>query len=111
MLTTTVLLTLLPFLALTSASPLSKRYHGVVIQAGRDGLCISPDVSSASLVTDGTPVVAKACSEALSWDIAPGSGSVVLHGNNGFALDAGSAPGNNQGLKVWTSYPGLYQQT
>jgi hypothetical protein len=104
------LFTVLPLIALVSASPLTKRYHGVVIQSARDGECISPDVGSAFYVEDGTPVVSKACDQALRWDISPGSGSVMLHGNNKFALDAGSQPGNNGALKVWTSYPGLYQQ-
>jgi len=104
-----VLTLLLPLLV--SASPLSKRYHGVLIQSQRDNQCLSPDAISAKYVSDGTPVISMSCDHALAWDISPGSGSVVLHGNNGFALDAGSQPGNNGGLKVWTSYPGLYQQT
>jgi hypothetical protein len=51
------------------------------------------------------------CEHALAWDISPGSGSVVLTANKGFALDAGSEPGDNGGLTIWSSSPGLYQQT
>lgn len=88
---------LLPLLAtLASASPI-KRYPGVQISAGRDGKCLS--VASGATPSDGLAVLSASCSGASTWDINPGSGSVVLHGT-GFALDAGSNPGNNGALKV-----------
>jgi hypothetical protein len=98
-----VLLFLIP---LTVATPI-KRYSGVRIQAARDGLCLSV----AGNFADGTAVVSQTCEGATLWDINPGSGSVLVHASPGFALDAGSNPGNNGALKIWTSYPGLYQQT
>ncbi|WRT68135.1 uncharacterized protein IL334_005110 [Kwoniella shivajii] len=101
-------LVLLPLLGLTAAAP-TKRYNGVQIVSGRDGKCLgaAPKTGSGSAVTS---VACTGTSYATLWDINPGSGSVVLHGTN-LALDAGSTPGNNGALKVWTSYPGLYQQT
>ncbi|WWC69835.1 uncharacterized protein I206_103778 [Kwoniella pini CBS 10737] len=97
-----------PLLALVNASPVEKRFTSAKIVSGRDGLCLG--VTKAGV---GSPVVSVACSNAnylTNWDINPGSGSVILSGT-GLALDAGSTPGNNGALKVWTSYPGLYQQT
>jgi hypothetical protein len=99
----TLMLALLPTLL---ALPHQQRSTGVTIAAGRDGLCLSV-VGTPGV---GTPVGSVACNTASKWDINPGSGSVILTGTN-FALDAGSSPGNNGALKIWTSYPGLYQQT
>ncbi|WVW81161.1 hypothetical protein I302_103152 [Kwoniella bestiolae CBS 10118] len=78
-------LALLPLLALISASPI-KRYSGVKIQSYRDH-------------------------KSQTWDINPGSGSVVLHSDPKFALDAGTGRDNNEIVKLWTSYPTLFQQT
>jgi len=109
MLFTQAAIALLPFLALSTANPINKRYSGVQIQSGRDGLCLA----AAPKTGVGSPVSTIDCGSTVYptlWDINPGSGSVLLHGTD-LALDAGSNPGNNGLLKVWTSYPGLYQQT
>lgn len=105
----TALLALLPLIA---ATPISKRATNQHIFSGRDGRCLTPDVplNAKSSITSGTPVVSKDCSQAFAWDINYGSGSVFVSGTN-FALDAGSTPGNNGALKVWQSYPGIFQQT
>ncbi|WVW84306.1 hypothetical protein I302_106340 [Kwoniella bestiolae CBS 10118] len=103
-----LLLVILPLLALISASPV-RRYTSAQIVSGRDGQCLG--VLSPPGV--GSPVVSVSCAGTnyfTRWDINPGSGSVILSGT-GLALDAGSNPGNNGALKVWTSYPTLYQQT
>lgn len=91
-------LILLPLLAsLVSASPITKRYTGAKISAGRDGKCLS----ASGTPYNGLAVLSVDCAGASTWDINPGSGSVILSGTN-FALDAGSNPGNNQGLKVYS---------
>ena len=53
------------------------------------------------------------CSTATTWDINPGSGSVIVHGTSNpvYALDAGVSPHNNVQAKIWQSYPGVTQQT
>ncbi|KAK8844827.1 hypothetical protein IAR55_006677 [Kwoniella newhampshirensis] len=111
MLALTQLVSLLPFLlASVAASPtpiISKRYTGVKIQSYRDGKCLNP---ISSQVGDGTLVVTIDCGNAATWDINPGSGSVILHGV-GLALDAGTGADNNEIVKLWTSYPTLFQQT
>ncbi|WWC88964.1 uncharacterized protein L201_003879 [Kwoniella dendrophila CBS 6074] len=102
-------LIILPLLALTEASPLHRRFTSATIVSGRDGRCLGV----ANTPGVGSAVQSVACNAAgynVRWDINPGSGSVILSGT-GLALDAGSNPGNNGALKVWTSYPGLYQQT
>jgi hypothetical protein len=109
MLALAALVAILP--ALTLAKPvdlaqrnLSKRYTGVLIKANRDGLCISVDGGNQKAVyADGTAVVSIPCSQATTWDINPGSGSVLVSGHNGFALDAGTNPTNNGALKVSSS--------
>ncbi|KGB75524.1 hypothetical protein I307_00799 [Cryptococcus deuterogattii 99/473] len=98
---------LLPLLALVSATPFTKRYSGAKIQSYRDGKCLSPNSNDYS---NGVQVVTVNCDQAKTWDINPGSGSVILHGTN-FALDAGTGADNNEIVKIWTSYPGLFQQT
>lgn len=104
------LVAVLPPLLCATASPIAKRYTGVKIVSGRDGKCLA----AAPKTSVGSAVTSVDCnsnpSYPMLWDINPGSGSVVLSGTD-LALDAGSSPGNNGGLKVWTSYPGLYQQT
>ncbi|WWC62264.1 uncharacterized protein I303_104860 [Kwoniella dejecticola CBS 10117] len=102
-------LIVLPLLALVDASPVNKRFTSAKIVSGRDGKCLG--VQSPPGV--GSAVVSVSCAGTnyfTNWDINPGSGSVILSGT-GLALDAGTNPGNNGALKVWTSYPGLYQQT
>jgi hypothetical protein len=106
------LLALLPLLAYTNASPtpLQKRYTQAKIRSGRDGLCLT----AAPKTGIGSEVFSTSCANALTWTINPGSGSVLLGDGSGsppLALDAGEQPGNNGALKVWQSYPGLYQQT
>ncbi|WVW84307.1 hypothetical protein I302_106341 [Kwoniella bestiolae CBS 10118] len=102
---------LLPLLAgVVSATPI-KRYDAAWIVSAREGKCLG--VKSPAEV--GSAVESVNCTTAepdylTKWDINPGSGSVILFGT-GLALDAGSVPGNNGALKVWTSYPTLYQQT
>ena len=102
------LLAMLPLLLSASATPIHKRFTGAQIVSGRDGKCLAAAPKTGS----GSPVSTVDCNSnyALLWDINPGSGSVVLTGTQ-LALDAGSNPGNNGALKVWQSYPGLYQQT
>ncbi|ORY27665.1 hypothetical protein BCR39DRAFT_537800 [Naematelia encephala] len=102
----------LPSLFVPTPPTTGTRYNNQLIYAGRDNLCLTPAVpfSAKSSISDGVPVISADCSTAYTWDISEGSSSVILSGTN-FALDAGSYPGNNGGLKVWTSYPGLYQQT
>jgi hypothetical protein len=109
MLASLSLLGLLPALAL--AGPIQKRYSGVLIQANRDGMCLSVSGNQHAAYTDGSGVFSVDCSQATTWDLNPGSGSILAHNVPQFALDAGSNPGNNGALKIWTSYPGLYQQT
>lgn len=102
------LLALLPLLLTAEAAP-TKRFNRVQIVSGRDGKCLG----AATKPYVGAPVASVDCVNtgyATYWDINPGSGSVILSGTD-LALDAGSTPGNNGALKVWTSYPGLYQQT
>ncbi|WVQ80077.1 hypothetical protein IAT38_002178 [Cryptococcus sp. DSM 104549] len=108
-----LLFPLLSALALTSAAPtgpspaLSKRYSGVLIQSFHSGLCLS---RYGPRPTDGTPVQTVDCQYADRWDISPGSGSIIVTGTN-YALDAGTGTENNEPVKIWTSYPGLFQQT
>ncbi|WVQ80075.1 hypothetical protein IAT38_002176 [Cryptococcus sp. DSM 104549] len=102
----TALFSLLPLLALTSATPIAKRHTGVRIKSGVNGQCLNP-VAGAG---DGTIVGTTNCDNAALWDIEEGSGSVILHGTN-FALDATDGRTNNQLVKLWTSYPTLFQQT
>lgn len=93
--------TFLPLLALVSATPLTKRYSGAKIQSSRDSKCLSPNSNDYS---NGVQVVTVSCDQAQTWDINPGSGSVILHGTN-FALDAGTGSDNNEGVKVRLSVP------
>lgn len=90
-------------------APLTKRYQGVWIVSGRDGKCLA----AAPKTGYGSEVNTVDCAETAwvtLWDIDEGSGSVLLHGTE-LALDAGENPVDGGALKVWTSYPGLYQQT
>lgn len=100
-----VLYALPPLLGLTVAAPFEKRWSRVRIRSGRDGKCLT----AAPKTGVGSPVYTVDCGSALLWSISPGSGSITLGGS--LALDAGENPHNNGQLKVWTSYPGLFQQT
>ncbi|KAK1921148.1 ricin B lectin domain-containing protein [Papiliotrema laurentii] len=110
MLALLALLPLLAFPAFASPTPLSKRYTNVRIRSNRSGLCLS----AAPKTGVGSQVTVTSCDDfwAHTWTINPGSGSVLLgDGSSGLALDAGTNPADGGKLKVWTSYPGLYQQT
>lgn len=103
MLSLATVLTLLPSLALASPlnladRDLAKRYTAAKIQANRDGMCLH--VYGRNGYFDGTPVVSVDCSVASTWDIKPGSGSIILHDHPESALDAGSNQSNNGRLKV-----------
>ncbi|ODN73686.1 hypothetical protein L202_07232 [Cryptococcus amylolentus CBS 6039] len=98
---------LLPLLALASASPIQKRYSGVKIKSGLGDHCLTPLFGQ---FQEGTPITTAGCADAKTWDINPGSGSVLLHGTE-FAMDAGTGTDNHEIVKLWTSYPGLFQQT
>jgi hypothetical protein len=100
------LFAVLPLLLSVSAGPISKRFTRAYIVSGRDGKCLSTIPRNGV----GAPVTTVDCASAVQWDINPGSGSVIVSGTS-LALDAGTNPGNNGLLKIWTSYPGLYQQT
>jgi hypothetical protein len=103
------LLSLLPLFLTANAATVARRDTNVRIQSGRDGKCLDlPQFFHFS----GTPVISASCDQAATWSIDHGSGSIILSGFDGsFALDAGSNPHDNGALKVWQSYPGLYQQT
>ncbi|WRT63111.1 uncharacterized protein IL334_000014 [Kwoniella shivajii] len=104
------LVALLPFLALATASPvdksLNRRYNGVRIKSNRNGQCLSVPGDARA---DGVRVQTVDCAYAQKWIINPGSGSVIHE--TGFALDAGTGRDNNEIVKLWTSYPTLFQQT
>jgi hypothetical protein len=90
-------------------SPIEKRATNSVIQSGRNGQCLSLP-SGVTIPYNGVQLVTRDCSTATRWDIARGSGSVIVTGTE-FALDAGVPQGNNMNAKVWKSYPGSPQQT
>ncbi|WWC59780.1 uncharacterized protein I303_102342 [Kwoniella dejecticola CBS 10117] len=108
-----IIYTLLLSLALVTSSPTpelhqyDKRYNGVKIQAFRNSLCLSP---IGNTLANGVVVGAVECYAARTWNINPGSGSIILAGTN-FALDAGTGTQNGEGVKIWQSYSGLRQQT
>jgi len=89
-------------------APMQKRYTNQVIKSYRTGTCLT--LQGGVQIIDGSLVHVGDCATATRWDISPGSGSVIVSGTN-FALDAGVNPHNNVPAKVWTSYPGLEQQT
>nr|XP_018266051.1 uncharacterized protein I303_00020 [Kwoniella dejecticola CBS 10117]OBR88209.1 hypothetical protein I303_00020 [Kwoniella dejecticola CBS 10117] len=92
-----------------AAHPLSKRYSGIKIQSYRSLRCLSP-VGRPSDWKDGTRVTSVPCETAVKWDVSPGSGSILISGTN-WALDAGTGDQDNAIIKIWHSYPGLFQQT
>jgi hypothetical protein len=98
------LFALLPFLATAAlASPIVKRANNQLIQSTTSGLCLSPTSDAAGVASgalgDETNVVVLDCNDAATWDISPGSGSIILSGTN-YALDAGENPGAIGGVKV-----------
>lgn len=98
------LFALLPLLALTSASPITKRESNRLIESGRNsGFCLSVQGGRAAVaagqIGNDTPVVTLACGAASYWDISKGSGSVIVSGTS-YALDIGLTPGNHGGVKV-----------
>lgn len=98
------LVALLPFLASAAlASPIVKRANNQLIQSTTSGLCLSPTSGAAGVANgafgDDTNVVVLDCGDAATWDISPGSGSIILAGTN-YALDAGENPGATGGVKV-----------
>ncbi|WWC68223.1 uncharacterized protein I206_102146 [Kwoniella pini CBS 10737] len=108
------LLAILATLSFIASSPTlethryDKRYSGVKIQAYRNGLCLSP---IGRTLSNGVPVGAVDCAIARTWNINPGSGSVTLSGYPQWALDAGTGSQNGEGVKIWQSFPGVFQQT
>ncbi|KAF9449742.1 carbohydrate-binding module family 13 protein [Macrolepiota fuliginosa MF-IS2] len=75
---------------------------------GNNAKCL--DVRGAVL-ENGTPVQIFDCNgtPAQNWVISPGEGHVVL-ANTGFCLDAGSAPANGVGMKIWQCFDNLPAQ-
>ncbi|KAK4688940.1 hypothetical protein P7C73_g1169, partial [Tremellales sp. Uapishka_1] len=112
MLTHNPVLVVLSVLAFASATPIAKRASGHLIQSYRTGRCLSPasGKSGLSATADGTVLTTVDCGSAVLWDISPGSGSVIVSGTS-LALDAGVDPHDFVSAKLWTSYPGLTQQT
>ncbi|OCF60256.1 hypothetical protein L486_02936 [Kwoniella mangroviensis CBS 10435] len=96
-------------LHLSLATPLIKRYSSVKIQSYRSLKCLSP-VAPPAEWEDGTKVTTVNCTSAVEWDINPGSDSILISGTN-WALDAGTGDQDNAIIKIWQSYPGLFQQT
>ncbi|EIW71520.1 hypothetical protein TREMEDRAFT_27944 [Tremella mesenterica DSM 1558] len=104
-----ILFGILPLL--TDASPVYKRYTSQRIQSvSQKGQCLSPVGWPNVTLSNGVQVGSVDCDQAPGWDISPGSGSVILSGTN-YALDAGTGKDNNEIVKIWQSYPGLFQQT
>lgn len=109
----TTLVALLSIASLATTSPLpearslNKRYTRVQIQSYRNGECLVPEGAKWG---NGFQVITKPCYQATWWDISPGSGSILLSGTS-MALDAGTGTENNEIVKIWQSYPGLFQQT
>ncbi|ODN74516.1 hypothetical protein L202_06892 [Cryptococcus amylolentus CBS 6039] len=116
---TASILSFLALTSLTSASPLpneprglAKRATNMRIKSYRDGTCLTGAGGKWGI---GTAITTGLCSEAPTWTINNnGSGSIILEPSNTtpqLALDAGTGTDNNEGVKLWTSYPGLFQQT
>ncbi|WWC67408.1 uncharacterized protein I206_101316 [Kwoniella pini CBS 10737] len=111
-----MLLFLLAFASIVFLDPqtfatrlLGKRFTSVKIQSHRSLKCLSP-IGNPADWADGTTVTSVDCSTAVNWDVNPGSGSIVISGTK-WALDAGTGDQNNAIIKLWDSYPGLFQQT
>jgi hypothetical protein len=76
---------------------------------GNTNKCL--DVRAAAYA-NGTPVQIYDCNgtAAQKWVIKPGTTSIRVSGTN-FCLDAGSAPANGVGMKIWTCFDNLAAQT
>ncbi|GHJ86681.1 hypothetical protein NliqN6_3083 [Naganishia liquefaciens] len=82
-------------------------------------LCLAPNGPDVYTQVDGTPVNVVTCSYGSRffslqlWDVpAKGTFGPIKMKNKDLCLDAGSTPlQNGRGLKLWTCYDGLYQQT
>jgi len=97
--------------SLALAAPLTKRITTGKIYAN-DGTCLG--LTGSTDFADGTPVGSVDCTSAgaISWVFSANQPtSFFPEGTNQYALDAGSDPENFGKLKLWTSYPGLTQQT
>ena len=112
MFTTLVAASLLATLALAAPTTIEKRQVSSKITA-KNGQCLGYTGSTA--IANGTPIGLVDCNSAnaVTWVFnSQTSTSISPSGNAGFALDAGSKPGNNfNKLHLWQSYPGLTQQT
>ena len=108
LLTTALVAALLGVSPALAAPHLQKRFDNAYILSYRTNLCLTlpPGIPP----SNGAELITGACSSASTWEISPGSGSVILKGTN-YALDAGTDPHNNVPAKIWQSYPGLTQQT
>ncbi|WRT64499.1 uncharacterized protein IL334_001431 [Kwoniella shivajii] len=94
-------------LSFVTSSPIQKRYSAAKIQSVQDGLCLAPFTTW----TNGTVVGTTGCDQAATWDINPGSGSIILHGTT-WALQAqGGGSTNNAAVVLWKSSPGVFAQT
>lgn len=116
----TSLFALLPLLAISvSAGPIERRATGVQIHPNGDiSQCLqvqtySKGVQDPSQVANDSPLSVGACGAPgtfSAFDISYGDQlSVKLTGSN-LCFDAGSNPGNNGIMKLYTCYPGLPQQ-
>ena len=97
--------------SMTLAHPLTKRITTGKIYAN-DGQCLG--LTDSQSFYDGTPVGAVDCNStaAISWVFSfDTTTSIFPEGTDQFAIDAGSDPEDFGKLKLWTSYPSLYQQT
>ena len=112
MFTPIVAASLLAALAVAAPASIEKRQVSSKITAN-NGQCLG--FSGSTTIGDGTPIGLVDCSSsnAVTWVFNTQTpSSISPAGNTGFALDAGSNPGNNfNKLKLWQSYPGLAQQT
>ena len=106
---TCIVAALLPLLAL-GAPTVSKRAVSSVITAN-NGQCLG--FTGSTDLADGTPVGNVDCgsSSVITWTFDVNTPTSLLASGSNFALDAGSTPGDFGKLKLWQSYPGLYQQT
>ncbi|OCF54000.1 hypothetical protein L486_08507 [Kwoniella mangroviensis CBS 10435] len=94
-------------ISLVAASPIQKKYSAAKIQSIRDSLCLAPF----SAWQNGTVVGTTGCDNGATWEINPGSGSIILHGTN-WALQAqGGGSTNNAAVVLWRSAPGTFAQT
>lgn len=93
--------------SLVSGAPLSESelhrrgplvHKGVRMVSNKSSRCLSP-IYQSRYPNNGDPVGLMDCQWSKLWDIYQ-DGSVVMHDFNGFAIDAGSKPGNGVRLKV-----------